>query len=288
MRDPRESGLFAADSLARALAARVLRRLESSGSFVLGNRNPLRGPFSDWNQAVRNGTGYDQPIILGRLIAAAEQATSSNGKSFDRDGFVFDRPITPFPLLTYMLMIAGESSSFRVADFGGGFGSTYRQCRPFLRKFPQLRWDIVEQPQIVAAGRERFQSEELRFQENLADAAADAAPDIVIFSSVLQYLDDPYAILDQARRLAPRAILVDRTPFSDVSGDHYAVQVVDETIFPGRLPFRVFGRDSLESALEAEYCRIGKFDALDQKMWLGNMRVTFKGLAFEPAQADRC
>jgi putative methyltransferase (TIGR04325 family) len=172
-------------------------------------------------------------------------------------------------------------------DFGGGLGSTYRQCRPFLSQFSQVDWSVVEQPHVAAAGRMHFQNEGIVFYDNMREAAGDAAPDIVIFSSVLQYLEDPYEVLDQAAHLGSQTILIDRTPFSGLSSDSYAVQVVDEAIFPARLPFRIFGIDRLEEALHTRYRRIGEFDAIDQSMSLGKMPVRFKGLAFKAVVGDR-
>jgi putative methyltransferase (TIGR04325 family) len=233
---------------------------------------------------VLRATGYDRSIILERLIVAAERATSSHGQMFDRDGVVFEKPITPFPLLAHILATRRRiSDRLQVIDFGGGLGSTYRQCRPFLSQFSRLRWSVVEQVHVAMAGRQRFQDENLEFHDNMIDAAADASPDVIVFSSVLQYLEDPYRVLDQAARLGSQAILIDRTPFSETSADAYAIQVVDEVIFPARLPFRVFGNDRLEDFLRGRYCKIGEFDAIDPNMTLGKIAVKFKGLAFTPA-----
>jgi putative methyltransferase (TIGR04325 family) len=262
--------------------------LRQLGGRVLGGRNSLQGPFDDWNEAVAHATGYDQPVILERLMVAAEQAASSGGQKFDRDGIVFDKPITPFPLLVYILSSErGESDRLHVLDFGGGLGSTFRQCRPFLSQFARLRWSVVEQPHVAAAGRRYFQGEGLQFYENILDAARDRAPDVVILSSVLQYLEDPYGVLRQTSFLEPKTILIDRTPLAASSADSYAVQVVDETIFPARLPFRIFGTNGLENVLHTRYRKMGEFDAIDQGMSLGNMFVKFKGLAFQPIIGDR-
>jgi putative methyltransferase (TIGR04325 family) len=269
------------------MAVRALRRLRQLGARVLGGGSSLQGPFKDWNEAVGHATGYDQPIILKRLMAAAEQAASSGGQRFDRDGVIFDKPVTPFPLLVYILSSQREiSGRLRVLDFGGGLGSTFRQCRPFLTELAQLRWSVVEQPHVAAAGRRHFQDQELQFYDNVLEAAGDATPDVTIFSSVLQYLEDPYEVLRQGVLMEPRTILIDRTPFSGGLVDSYAVQVVDDAMFPARLPFRVFGIDSLEDALRARYRKIGEFDAIDQDMSLGKMHVKFKGSAFKPNLGD--
>jgi putative methyltransferase (TIGR04325 family) len=287
MRDPSASGLFAPETASRTMAVPTFRRLRQLGGRVTGRGGPLRGPFNDWNEAVERASGYEQPIILKRLMAAAEQSASSGGQKFDRDGVVFEKPITPFALLTYILTSHRRiPDRLRVLDFGGGLGSTFRQCRPFLTQFAQVRWSVVEQAHVAAAGRLQFQTDDLDFYENISDAAGDDAPDVIIFSSVLQYLADPYGVLDQAQCLGPRTILIDRTPFSEKSEDNYGVQVVDEAIFPARLPFRIFGIDRLEDALRPRYRKTGEFDAIDQSMSLGKISVKFKGLGFRPAVGD--
>lgn len=273
---------------ARSLANLAIKGLRSAKRRIVRHKDPLHGQFGDWGAACKQATGYHQPIILDRLIAAAEEANSSGGQKFDRDGVAFNRPITPFPLLVYILQAAVRcSDQVQVIDFGGGLGSTYRQCRSFLSRIPSLHWNIVEQSHVAAAGRSRFQSDVLRFHDNLAEAAADATPDVVIFSSVLQYLDDPYSIVDQAMRLRPQTILIDRTPFCENPDDLYSVQIVDDTIFPARLPFRIFGKNRLEEKLSAGYRQIGEFVAIDRDMLLGTQQVKFRGLAFEIAESDR-
>jgi len=257
-------------------------KLRSIARRLAGRTVPLHGEFGDWNTACKQATGYHQPVILDRLIAAAEEAAASEGRKFDRDGVIFDTTITPFPLLAHVLMVIDRDvRPFHVVDFGGGLGSTYRQCRPFLRSVPALRWSVVEQSHVVAAGRSRLQTSELRFLDRLEDAAGDSIVHVVVFSGVLQYLDDPYAVLSQARGLKPRLILIDRTPLCERPSDCYSVQVVDDAIFPARLPVRIFGKGTLEGAVGSGYRKIGEFDAIDQEMSLGTMRVRFKGLAFE-------
>lgn len=242
----------------------------------------LQGTFGSWQAACVSASGYDDGAILARITAATEEAIRSNGRLFERDGVLFDRPITPFPLLAFLLRAAARNQGhLNVIDFGGALGSTYRQCLPFLDHLPSPRWSIVEQPHVVELGRNRFASDTLSFFDTIESAAAAAKPTAIVFSGVLQYLDDPYAVLSQAKSADPDMILIDRNPFSDASADIYSLQVVPEEIFTAKLPFRVFGSASLEDALQPAYQLVSQTGSIDPDAYAGQTRVQFLFKAFE-------
>jgi putative methyltransferase (TIGR04325 family) len=260
----------------------MLLRSYSFAKRFIGPSQTLRGSFPNWQAACRESTGYDQPIILERLAKAAEDAVRSDGQLYERDGVLFAEPITPFPLLALLLLAAGKNEgSLNVLDFGGGFGSTYRQCQPFLTHLSSLRWDIVEQENVAAAGKQRFATDILRFYSTIDEVVSKQTPEVVIFSGVLQYLNDPYAVLASASACKPSMIVVDRNPFWDGDEDIFSLQIVSDDIFPARLPFRVFGSNSLETALAPTYRKLSEFDTVDPTMLVGLDTVRFRGKVFE-------
>lgn len=248
-------------------------------------RPPLSGltsVYPDWESAVGMATGYDTMLIRNAVVDAAEQAASSDGLLFDRDGYVFHTPITPLPLVACLLKAASRSSGrLTVFDFGGALGATYRQCLPFLSGL-SLRWVVVEQPAIVEIGRARFATQELQFALTLQEAMLREIPDAVVLSGVLQYVDDPYDILRNVVALKPKTIVIDRNPFSKLENDTFTLQVVQKELFPARLPFRIFGTCTIEDALLPGYRAFARFSAVDPVMRAGHIRVEFLGKAFEP------
>lgn len=248
----------------------------------------LRGRFPDWEAACRDSTGYDRPAILQRLVAAAEEVAGSDGRKYERDGVVFTEPVTPFPLLTFLLLVAGRNGSrLTVLDFGGSLGSTYRQCQRFLSHLTFLRWHIVEQSHIAAEGKLRFENDILRFHGSIEDALAEGRPDVVVLSGVLQYLEDPYKILARAVSSRPTLIVIDRSPFSEMEKDAFSLQVVADAIYPARLPFRIFGVNSLESSLLPAYRIVAAFDTVDPDMMAGSVTVRFRGKVFERTEGEQ-
>jgi hypothetical protein len=100
---------------------------------------------------------------------------------------------------------------------------------------------------------------------------------------VLQYLDDPYAVLAGASAFRPSLIVVDRNPFFEQKDDAFSLQVVSDAIFPARLAFRIFGHDTLENALAPTYRKVTEFDTVDPDMMAGSATVRFRGKVFARA-----
>jgi putative methyltransferase (TIGR04325 family) len=243
--------------------------------------NALQGIYATWTEAARAGTAYGAVEILSRVEQAALRVERGEA-AFERDSVSFRDMEWPFPVLAALLRAATRARGrLNVIDFGGSLGSTYRQCRAFLSVVTSLRWSVIEQPHFVDRGRARFQTDELRFHCDLGEAVSEAAPDVVLASGVLQYLEEPYRVLDGLAALGARMVIVDRTPWGERSDDIITLQVVPAEIFPARLPFRVFGRGRIAARLAPWYGTVAEFQAVDPDMHLGAERVRFGGWIFE-------
>jgi len=249
--------------------------------FIKRGRSGLTRLYSDWHAACIDAGSYNNSDILEKVDGATRRAVASNGREFERDGVLFDEPITPFPLVACLLRVAtSNGGNLVVADFGGSLGSSFYQCREFLSGLQNLRWLVVDQAEVAQRGRESFQQKSLRFYETLEDAAIEAVPDVVLFSGVLQYLDDPYDILMRAAALRPRAIIIDRNPESTHKADVFTVQIVPKDIYSARLPFRIFGAGNIGAHL-VDYRQTFEFAAIDPDMRAGHLIAKFRGALYE-------
>lgn len=264
----------------KVLPATVLPRIKAL--YLLVSPSILKPPMESWDAACRMAKGYQADEILKRVSDATEKVVESNGKLFERDSVLFEAPITPFPLLAFLLHCASKNDNrLVVIDFGGSLGSTYRQCAPFLGHLSLFKWSVVEQRHFVDVGRQKFSTDTLSFFETIESAAAVAQPSVIIFSGVLQYLEDPYSIIARAKATRPMAILIDRNSVSAKDQDTFSVQVVPDEIFPASFPFRVFGQNSLESALQPEFRVVAQAGSVDPDAYAGQIRVQFLFKAFE-------
>ena len=217
------------------------------------------GDYPDWPSAAAAAKGYDAANIL-EIQRAAMRKVRDGEAVYERDSVIFDEVEYFFPTLA-ALLLAGSRNGGRLAvlDFGGALGSTYYQNGAMLSHLA-LSWHIVEQPHFVAAGVQEFETDALKFLPTIAASWHAQPPDVVLLSSVLQYLDDPFLLLKQIADRAPPYILIDRTPVLDDGRERIVVQTVPPSIYPASYACRLFASGSIPQALP-DYELVFGFDS---------------------------
>lgn len=241
------------------------------------------GDYASWQEARVKTSGYDAPAIFDRTRDAIRKVRDGTG-TFERDSVILDQPEYPLPLLAGLLRAALiDKGPLSVLDYGGSLGSTYFQCRPFLPGGTVRRWSVVEQAHFVDCGREEFEDDVLRFYAAPDDAFAADDPDVVILSSVLQYLERPYDTLAALCATRPRHVLLDRTPFIAGGRERLTIQTVPAWIYQASYPAWFFSEPRLVTAVTgAGYRLLAGFNGSDH-VTLRNpsAAVQFKGFIFE-------
>jgi putative methyltransferase (TIGR04325 family) len=148
-----------------------------------------------------------------------------------------------------------------VVDFGGSLGSSYFQFLAFAPPLRRLEWSVVEQPHFVACGRRDFEDDVLKFYESVADGLRRRPAQVLLLSSVLTYLPEPYRFLAEFMSYGFESIIVDRTLFRDGDSDRLCIQKVPAHIYPASYPAWLFGRTKFLSTLNREYEKVGEFQA---------------------------
>jgi putative methyltransferase (TIGR04325 family) len=190
-----------------------------------------KGNYSSWAEAESTCTGYDAENILEKVRDAALKV--KNGEAvYERDSVTFDRVQYSFPLLSALMWVAAKNGGrVNVLDFGGSLGSSFFQNRKFLDSLTGFNWCIVEQPHFVETGKKLFSVPGLHFFFSMKECTESFPIDIILFSSVLQYMEKPYALLEEVFSLNVPFIFVDRTFFLDKGDDRITIQKVPEWIY---------------------------------------------------------
>lgn len=239
------------------------------------------GDFPDWDTAATHAEGYDSEQILERVYLATQQVVSGKAAG-ERDSVLFDRTPYPFPVIAVMLRAAIENHGhLSVLDFGGALGSTYYQCKDFLGMASVLKWNIVEQTHYVRVGKREFESESLRFYDTVDIASQVSPPQVVLASSVLQYLSDPDTVLKSFVSSEAEYIVIDRTPFAMDGRPHISTQLVPSSINSSSYPLRLFTEIQLKAPLLPYYDEIASFPAVDGTLGYGSLKAVFKGFIFK-------
>ncbi len=238
------------------------------------------GDYPDFAAARAVSTGYEQGVILERTRAALLKVVRG-AAAYERDAMTFDTLELPRPLLEILHRAAAEQSGrLSVLDFGGALGSTYYLCRSALTDLARVEWSIVELPSNVACGQREFANDQLKFYPTIADCLQARSPTVLLLSSVLPYLPEPWMFLREAARHGFEWIILDRTPFIDAPRDRLTVETVSPRIYPASYPAWFFSRPRLAEHLPEGYKLVGQFDAIDRQL-LDGVELTFKGLALQ-------
>jgi putative methyltransferase (TIGR04325 family) len=258
------------------LVAQKFRRLVRRGASIT-----FDGPFTSWQEAEQRSSGYDDSVILEKVLAASLKV--KRGESvFERDSVLFDKVQYVWPVTAGLLWAAArESGRLSVLDFGGSLGSSYFQNHKFLGGLQSVRWSVVEQAHFVESGCEYIQDERLVFYPTIARCVAVEKPNVVLLSSVLQYLPNPYTVLDELVYSGAEVILVDRTSFHDGENDRVAIQNVGEAIYRASYPLWIFSKSSFMNYLSGSFELVTEWLSPEGFVGFASGRFSFNGLILQ-------
>ncbi|MBX9734005.1 MAG: methyltransferase, TIGR04325 family [Chitinophagaceae bacterium] len=190
-----------------------------------------KGDYTSFEEAKQKAIGYDAQAILEKIISTTKKVRDKE-IAYERDGIEYDTVKMNFNLLNSLLLIASRNNGhLNVIDFGGSLGTTYFQNLPFLDGLNSLVWNIIEQPNYVAAGKEHFESTQLRFYDNIASCIKEQKPNILIFCNVLQYINDPYQLLHTVKQTGIPYLLLDFVGYSGRDTDRITIQHVPPVFY---------------------------------------------------------
>lgn len=234
------------------------------------------GDYASWEEAKSCSTGYDSQTILEKVKISLLKVKNGNA-AYERDSVTFDQIQYSWPLLAGLMYAAAKNSGkLSVLDFGGSLGSSYYQNKKFLDKLRFITWSIIEQPNFAECGINNFEDNTLKFYNDLEKCLKEQNPNILILSSVLQYIEKPYELLEKLLEYEFDIIIIDRTPFSKTDKDIITVQEVPPSIYPASYPCWLLSEPKFMSYFK-KYTLIETFNALDGS----SSQYQFKGFIFE-------
>lgn len=238
------------------------------------NKYGWKGNYKSWKEAEKYTGGYDSENIL-EIVKKSSLKVKNGEAAYERDSVIFNKITYSWPLLSSLLLSSLKLGKLKVLDFGGSLGSTYYQNKKFIDKIEEVSWSIVEQKHFVDIGKKDFEDKRLKFYYDVEECVKNETPNMLLLSSVLQYIENPYDLLDSILEYDFEYIVLDRTPFSLDDQDKIKIQIVPEEIYEASYPCWFFNEKKLLSFfIRKGYKMIENFDALDGK----SNEYYFKGL----------
>lgn len=248
------------------------------------------GNFYSWSDAQKGSVGYDSDEIIRKVYYATNKVKRGEA-AYERDSVLFFESQYSMPLLAYLMLIAAkEKEGLHVLDYGGSLGSTYFQNRKILDQLPLLTWNVVEQKSFVSHGKREFSSKTLKFHDSIDDCLSLTQINTILFSSVLQYLEAPFSLLNSIiRNKSFKYVILDLTGILiENTDDIITIQKVSPLIYTASYPCWLFNESKLLSYFSKEfilretfYNQIGKMIKVD-----GKNVARYKGYVFQRKTAQ--
>ncbi len=216
-------------------------------------KNPRKpvwsGDYSSWKEAQQITEGYDADEILEKCLQSVLKVKKGLAV-YERDSFIFDEIEYSEDLLKCLETVYTQNNnSLTVLDFGGSLGSTYFQNKYRLSHLKHLDWNIVEQEQFVKAGNDFVAGEQLHFYYSIKECLSAKKVDVILLSSVLQYIEQYQQLLQEINVHQIPYIILDRTSIVNYKRPIITVQVVPEEIYKASYPCWFFNKNEVVSQL---------------------------------------
>lgn len=235
------------------------------------------GNYKSWDEAKSKCKGYDENQILERVLTTSLKV--KNGEiPFERDSVPFEQKIYSFPLLASLMWIANQNSNkLNVLDFGGALGTSYYQNITFLKSLSEYNWCIVEQQHFVNEGIKSFEDENLHFFYSIDGCLLKYKINVILLSSVIQYIEKPYELLEEIISKEFDYIIFDRSLFIEKDTDRLTIQKVPKKIYKASYCCWLLSESRFLSLFKDKYDLVYDFD-INERI---NIKSLYKGFLFK-------
>ena len=208
----------------------------------------IRGCFSfvvgftkvdSWETAERKSVGYESVDVLSPLL----QGTTETRVNLADSTSVTSRYQQVATAMFFCLSenrLRGEKP-LRVLDFGGGGGDYFYQFQKFVPNII-FDWTVVETPALAEAMQQKHggDSKKIRWVDSIE--MTEDKYELVLCSSVLQYLEKPFEILEALVKKS-EFVIINRIPLTNSSRNFVALQRVLTKKKRGSYPAHFFSEN---------------------------------------------
>ncbi len=226
------------------------------------------GNYSSWGEAQNKCSGYDSQNIIDKVKESLLKVKNEEAV-FERDSVLFDKVHYSYPLLSSLSLVAlNNSKKLNVLDFGGSLGSSYFQNRKMFNQLDTFTWNIVEQKHFVTEGNKTFADDHLSFYYTVKECLKEKNINVLLLSSVIQYIEKPYEFIDSLLGESFDYILIDRTPMLLEGNDRITIQKVPKSIYEAKYPCWLLNENKVQK------CFLNSYDLISDEVTAENINVS--------------
>ena len=245
----------------------------------------FKGPFETWEDAKRAADGWDCPATVQKTLDISRKVRDGIVE-FQQDGHVFETVQYSNTILAFLALAISlqKTSRLDIIDFGGALGVNYYQNRKVLNNLVSVpyTWNLIDMQSYVAIGKKEFADRNLNFYSDLDELAKafPSFPECLLFSGSMQYLREPFSIVDEAIARGVKLIALDRMLVSPIYKNKIFLQQTGPYSYEGAtFPVRFFFVEGLTDSFRFRGFRLVERFTNDLRLEIDHVGMIFmKGL----------
>lgn len=210
------------------------------------------GDYQNWEDAADECAGYDDSIIIGKVIDSIEKVKRGEAV-WERDSFLFYQEKYNYQICAAILRCAVKNGGrvVRILDIGGSLGSTWFQNRNYLSGLTNLEYIVAEQDHFAEYGHENLEDSTLKFIKSTDKWEDMEHFDIILMSASLQYIPQYEEVILRMKKAKPHYVILDRLLTSDRR--RFCMETVPEALYLSSYPVVIFDRNEVECFFKHDY-----------------------------------
>lgn len=210
------------------------------------------GDYRNWKDAADECAGYDDSVIISRVIDAIE-AVKRGEAAWERDSCLFYEEKYNYQICAAILRCALRNGNGKVTvlDIGGALGSAWFQNRNYFTGLVDLKYVVAEQDHFAEYGYKKLEDRTLKFIKSTDTWEKMERFDIILLSASLQYIPCYDEVIERIRKAQPGYVILDRLLVSDRK--RFCMETVPEALYKSSYPVVIFGKNEVEKFFEDDY-----------------------------------
>lgn len=169
-----------------------------------------------------------------------------------RDGKLMNVNQTNFFILDKLKNLFDKyDSKLNIIEIGGGVGQKYLEFKKLIGENFSINWNIVEQKKYFNFLKAK-DFDKLKFFDNFDKLVfKNSCPTVLIFSNSLQYIDDPYGLIDNiSRKKDIKYLLIENIPLGEKNQSLIQRHNLEKKIF---YSFQLFSQKKFIKNVEKDF-----------------------------------
>ena len=231
----------------------------------------------NWESAVSGSSGYQSPQTISTIEGSDPVVT----KSIIKHDFLGSRYLQVASAILSGLNPEKLKSqtTIRVLDIGGGLGEYFFLLRDNLPNL-KFEWLILETPALCELAKtKQIATPDVSWTDSLIDSSRTF--DIVLLSSVIQYVEKPFALIEMAMTKAP-LLIFNRLPLSTNAHNLVCIQRPGLFESKGSYPLHILSEQLFVSYLLSRGHIMSRWLVPEDVAVVRFRKILNQGLTFRP------